>query len=321
MMARNRRYGNSRAAALKTRVGIATAAVLGGGAIAGIVVAASGGTAGIAAAPAAHTARFGNEASMLSTAMSSWSSSRQTTYSQLSQMTSMRNFSQASSRGKTLDVQRGIVVLATNRFIVLQSANGSDHLWLVSGATKFQNVSTSTSGTAALTANTSATTQAMTSGNMIPATTLLAGSPTTAAAMLTPTTASQTVTVQVANTDLTVTVTVTRNTATVNQSATMPTNSMPAPMSSTTTVNAWTTPSMSSLARGDLAVIAGSRSHWLLHAQLVLFSPLSASMVGGSATTGTTGTGHTTTGMTGTGTTGTGTGTGTGTSNTTPVHF
>ena len=317
MMARNRRYGTSRAAALKTRVGIATAAVLGGGAIAGVVIAASGGTAGIAAAPAAHSARFGTEGSMLSTAMSSWSSSRQTTYSQLSQMTLMRNFSQASSQGRTLDIQRGIVVLATNQFIILQSANGSDHLWLVSGATKFQNVSTSTSGTAALTANTSATTQAMTSGNMIPATTLLAGSPTTAASMLTPTPASQTVTVQVANTDLTVTVTVTRSAATVNQTATMPTNSMPTPMSSTTTVNAWTSTGMSSLARGDLAVIVGSRSHWLLHAQLVLFSPLSSSMVGGSTGAGSTIMKTTSTGTTGTGTTGTGTGT----SNLTPVHW
>ena len=37
----------------------------------------------------------------------------------------MRGFSQAGHRGKTLDVQRGIVVLATNQFIILQSATGS----------------------------------------------------------------------------------------------------------------------------------------------------------------------------------------------------
>jgi len=43
------------------------------------------------------------------------------------------------------------------------------------------------------------------------------------------------------------------------------------------------------------------RSHWTLHAQLILFTPLSTSVVGGSASTGTTGT-------TGTGTTGTTTG-------------
>jgi hypothetical protein len=284
MMARNRRYGRSRTAVLRTRVGIATAALLGGGAIAGLAVAATGGSAGIAAAPAAHTARFDNEGTMLSTALSDWGSSQQGTYSQLSQMTSMRSYSQTSHQGKTLDVQRGIVVLATKHFIILQSGNGSLHLWLVTGATKFQNVSSTTSGTAALTGNASATQQAMTSGNMIPATTLLAGSPTTAAAMLTPAASTQTVTVDVANTDLTVTVTVTRSTATVSQTATMPANSTPTAMSSTSTMSAWT--STSGLARGDLAVIVGSRSHQLLHAQVVLFSPLSTSMVGGSSTTG-----------------------------------
>lgn len=319
MMARNRRYGRSRTAVLKTRVGIATAVALSSGAIAGVAIAASGHSAGIAAAPAAHTARFGNEGTMLSTAMSDWGWSRQGTYSQLAQMTSMRTYSQTTHQGRTLDVQRGIVVLATHRFIILQSANGSLHLWMVSGATMFQNVSNTTAGTAALTANTSATQQAMQSGNMLPATTLLAGSPTTAAALLTPTTVTRTVTVQVANTSLTVTVTVTRTTATVNQTATTPTNGMPAPMPSTSTMNAWQ--ATNGLARGDLALIVGSRSHWMLHAQLVLFSPLSTSAVGGTTGTGTTGTGTGTTGTTGAGT-GTGTtGTGTGTSAYTPQHW
>jgi len=199
-------------------------------------------------------------------------------------MTSARSYSQTSHQGKTLDIQRGIVVLATKKFIILQSANGSLHLWLVSGGTKFQNVSGTTAGTAALTASTSATQQAMQSGNMIPATTLLAGSPTTAAAMLTPTAVPQTVTVQVAGTDLTVTVTVTRSTAAVSQTATTPANAMPAPMMTSYTMNAWQT--ANSLARGDLAVIAGTRSHHLLHAQLVLFSPLTTSMVGGKTGSG-----------------------------------
>jgi hypothetical protein len=293
MMARNRRYGRSRKATL---AGIATAAVLGSGAIAVAAMAASSGSHGLAAAPAAHIARFDNEGTMLSTALADWNSSRQNSYSQLAQMTSMRNYSQTSHQGKTLDVQRGIVVLATKQFIILQSSNGSLHLWLVTGATKFQNVSNTTAGTAALTANTSATQQAMQSGNMIPATTLLAGSPITAATMLTPAAKPESVTVQVAGTDLTVTVTVSQSTATVNQTATTPANAMPTSMASTTTMNAWQT--VNSLARGDLAVIAGTRSHHMLHAQLVLFTPLSTSMVGGT-------TGGTATGTTGTGTTGT----------------
>jgi ribosomal protein S11 len=275
MMARNRRYRKNRTAAL----GVATAAVLGGGAIA-IAAVASGSHPGIVAAPAAHTARLASQGTMLSTALADWNSSKQGSYAQLAQLTSARGFSQTSHRGKTLDIQRGIVVLATNQFVILQSANGSLHLWLVSGGTKFQNVSGTTAGTAALTASTSATQQAMQSGNMIPATTLLAGSPTTAAALLTPAAVPQTVTVQVAGTDLTVTVTVTRTTAAVTQTATTPANASPAPMTSTFAMNAWQP--ANSLARGDLAVIVGTRSHGTLHAQLVLFSPLSTSMVGGT---------------------------------------
>ena len=45
---------------------------------------------------------------------------------------------------------------------------------------------------------------------------------------------------------------------------------------------------MNGLARGDLALVVGTRSHWTLHAQLVLFTPLSTAVVGGKAFTGAT---------------------------------
>jgi hypothetical protein len=125
---------------------------------------------------------------------------------------------------------------------------------------------------------------------MSPATSLLAGSPTTAAAMLTPTPAAQTVTVQVANTNLTVTVTITRTMAKVSQTATMPQAAMPTWHPVTFTQNAWH--ATHAIARGDLALVVGTRSHWTLHARLVLFTPLSTAAVGGQAATGT-GTGAT----------------------------
>ena len=101
----------------------------------------------------------------------------------------------------------------------------------------------------------------------------------------TPTPAAQTVTVQVANTNLTVTVTVTRTTATVRQTATMPQAAMPAWNPVTFTQNAWQ--ATHALARGDLALVVGTRSHWTLHARLVLFTPLSTATVGGMAAAGT----------------------------------
>jgi hypothetical protein len=294
MMARDRRYGKG---SVKTRVGIATAVLVGGAVAAAAVVASHG--AAPAATSAAYASHFGNEGTMISSAMNSWSWSKQTSYSELAQLTQARQFSQTTHQGKMFAVQRGIVVLATKKFLILQSSNGSLHLWLLSGNTHFQKVSNTMTGTQALTASTSAAQQAMWSGNMMPATTLLAGSPTTAAAMLTPTPAAQTVTVQVANTNLTVTVTVTRSMATVNQTATTPWTSMPTWNPTTFTQNAWMP--RNGLTRGDLALVVGTRSHWTLHAQLVLFTPLSTSAVGGSASQGTT-TG-TTTGTTGTGTT------------------
>jgi hypothetical protein len=277
MRARDRRYGKN---STKTRVGIAAAALAGGAvAIAAVLTGSHG--AGTVATSAAYSSRTGNEGAILSSAMNSWNGARQSSFAQLSRLTQARQFSQVRHNGKTLAIQRGIVVLATKKFLILRSSNGSLHLWLLSGKTKFQNVSNSMAGLRALTASAGAARQAMGSGNMTPATSLLAGNPSTAAAMLTPTPAAQTVTVQVANTNLTVTITVTRSMATVNQTATMPQAAMPAWHPVTFTQNAWH--ATHTLARCDLVLVAGTRSHRTLHAQLVLFAPLSAATAGKAA--------------------------------------
>ena len=85
-----------------------------------------------------------------------------------------------------------------------------------------------------------------------------------------------------ANTNLTVTVTVTRSMATVSQTATMPPAAMPTRSPVTFTQNAWH--ATHALARGDLALVAGTRgSHWTLHAQPLLFTPLSTATAGKAA--------------------------------------
>jgi hypothetical protein len=277
MRARDRRYGKT---TVKTRVGIATAILVGGAVAAGAALAANHGAAATATS-AAFSSHASTEGTVLSSAMTNWNGSRQSSLAQLARLTQVRQFSQVRHNGRTLAVQRGIVVLATKKFLILRSSNGSLHLWLLSGKTKFQNVSNSMAGMRALTASAGAARQAMGSGNMTPATSLLAGNPSTAAAMLTPTPAAQTVTVQVANTNLTVTITVTRSMATVNQTATMPQAAMPAWSPVTFTQNAWR--ATHAVARGDLALVAGTRSHRTLRAQLVLFAPLSAATAGKAA--------------------------------------
>jgi hypothetical protein len=283
MMARDRRYRTGRRSVLRSRrvlaAEILACGAIAAGAIAAFAVTGSGGAAGTAVSPAAYTARSGSEGAMISSALSNWSSSRQSAYSELASLTQAPGYSQTRHHGQTLDIQRGIVVLATSDYLILQSASGSLHLWLLSGGTQFQDVSGVSAGTMALTASSSATQQAMASGNMIPATTLLAGSPVTAAALLTPATVPQTVSVQVANTDLTVTVTVTHGTAEVSQTATTPSTGMPTPGETDFAQSAWQ--ATDSVARGDLAVVIGMRSDETLHAQLVLFTPLSTMAVGG----------------------------------------
>jgi hypothetical protein len=286
MMARDRRYRTGRRrAVLKSRAGLATAVVACGaiaaGAIGVVTATVTGRTAATAVSPAAYSARTTSEGSVLSSALGDWNSSRQAAaYSDLASLTQAADYSQTKHQGQTLDIQRGIVVLATSNFLILESANGSMHLWLLSSGTQFQDVAGMAAGTMAMTASATATQQAMESGNLIPATNLLAGSPVTAASLLTPTALPQTVSVQVANTDLTVTVTVTRDTASVSQTATTPASGMPTADPATFTQSAFLP--VDSVARGDLAVVVGMRSDWTLRASLVLFTPLSTTVVGKS---------------------------------------
>lgn len=281
-MSRPRRNRRSN---MKTRVGVvATALVLGGGAVAAVV--ASHGSGPAAALSASYNSRYHmsgmTEWNTLDSAMNGWGSSMGTSLNQLASV-NQETLSQTTQHSKSLDVQRGIVVFASQHFLILQSKDGSLHLWALSGHTQFENVATSMTGTTALTASSSASTQAVMEGQMVPAVVMMAGDATTAAGMLTPSYHPQTTTIQVAGTDLTVTVTITRNMATMSQTATVPTSGFPMADPTTMTMSAWSTAagSMTNLARGDLAMIVGSRSHGLLHASIILYTPLSVSDVGG----------------------------------------
>jgi hypothetical protein len=266
----------------RARVGIAASALVLGGGVATVVIASHGSTPS-AARSASYSTRFSrmSEWGLLNSAVSGWSSSTQSSETQLASV-NQQLLSQTTQHGKTLDLQRGIVVFAAQQFLILESKNGSLHLWALSGKTQFANVATSTAGSTAMTASTSASRQAVGSGSMIPAVSTMAGDATTAQNLLTPNYRPQTVMVQVAGTDLTVTVTITGKNATVSRTATVPASGMPMTDPSTTTMSAWSTAGMTStLARGDLALLVGSRSDGLLHASIVLYTPLSAGDVGG----------------------------------------
>src|ERR1700750_3494447 len=132
MRARDRRYGKT---TVKTRVGIATAILVGGAVAAGAALAANHGAAATATS-AAFSSHASTEGTVLSSAMTNWNGSRQSSLAQLARLTQVRQFSQVRHNGRTLAVQRGIVVLATKKFLILRSSNGSPHPGVVFAQTE-----------------------------------------------------------------------------------------------------------------------------------------------------------------------------------------
>jgi hypothetical protein len=250
---------------MKARLGIATAVVVGGGAI-GVAVAAgghnSGGTNAQSAAFAInqfhHTM---SEGTALSTAMSELQWSQGKAMTTLAQMAPMRNFSQVwvgSRRSRTeYAAQRGIVELATKNYLVVKSSNGSLQLWWLKGA-RFANVSGSTTGMVAMTGSNPAATSAMVNNNMTPAVQAMGGSTNAVNQITAPVTKPITITVSTGTETITITITpssatVTPPSATPTMSAsTMPTMSA----SATPTMSATTMPTMSASATPTMSASA-----------------------------------------------------------------
>jgi hypothetical protein len=305
---------------MKARLGIATAVVVGGGAI-GVAAVAAGGHSGTAS-PSAESAAFQisqfhhtmSAGTALSTAMNELQRSPSSAMTTLAKMAPMRDFTQvwAGSRHHRtqLAAQRGIVELATKNFLVVKSSNGALHLWWLKG-TKFENVSSSTTGMVAMTGNNTAATAAMVSNNITPAAVTMAGSTTAVSQMTAPVAKPTTITIVTG--DETITITITPSTATVttptaSPSATVSSTATATPtatasvsptatasvsptatasVSPTATATVAATPSATStavkttqpvwtrtdgVARGDMVMVTGERVHGQLIAKLVLFS-------------------------------------------------
>jgi hypothetical protein len=268
-MGRNRR--GSRYGSLKARLGIAAAVLLGGGAIATVAVATSDLTS-MSAQSAGYTVSFSRPVSVptaLSTALTDWTRSQQRSLSTLAKMAPMKSFVTVKKGHTTFAAQRGVVVLATKHFLLVKSGNGSLHLWLVSGATKTQDVAGSATGMTALTGSSTAARTAVTTGNLTSASQVMAGT-STVTAMNNTAPKPTTVTVAVAGTGETITITITPSTATV-----MPSTQTAAQQTGTsmTGTRQPTFATSNHVARGDLAFVAGVEKHGELFAQLVLFAP------------------------------------------------
>jgi hypothetical protein len=271
MMGRNRRHpGGRQGSKLKARLGIAAAVVVGSGAIGAVAVATTSHPSVTKAESAGYTSSYSNwanQGNVLNVGLSdsSWSQSRE--LAMFSHLRSSSHLTQMWHSHSLLAFERGRVVLATKNFVVVRSASGKLNVWWLSHGTKVTNVAASRTGTMALTGSGWATSAAM-SGQMAPATAMLTGTSTmtpsmtgtmmTAQQLLAPT--AQTVSIQIAGTGLTISITVTNNMAMVWQNG--------------QTSGMWwkqpATMSVGGLQRGQLVFIAGTRSHWALHAKVVL---------------------------------------------------
>jgi hypothetical protein len=248
MIDRNRRGISS--VSMRARLAIAAAVLVGGGAAGVLAVSAGHG------ATAAQSAGFNTgshhkigEAAALSEALNGWGQSSTQSLNTLAQMTPMRTFSQVSHRHVMFAAQRGIVVLATKKFLVVKSFNGSLHLWFLSGGTRVKDVSSTATGMTAMTGSQIASNAAMATGNMNPSANVMAGSISTVSQLTTPVVKPTTITIATGNQVITITV--------ANTTATT-TTTMP-----TTQTTSFTQPVFTSvrhLQRGDLVFVAGVRT-------------------------------------------------------------
>ena len=272
MIDRNKR--GIRGAGTTARLAVAAAVLVGGGAAGVVALAANHGGTAIAttAESAGYTRSFHHTISeqLALTEALSGSSTSSWSMTALADMAPMRSFSQMEYHHSTLAVQRGIVLLATKKFLVVKSANGAIHLWWLSGATRVKDVVSSATGMAAMTGSYPATNTAMSTGNMTPASTVVAGSIGVVSQLTTPVAKPTTITINTGGT--VITITVASSTAAVTQPVTTP--------QSVTTTRTWQSAwwTMDGVQRGDLVLVAGTRTHGKLKAELVLFAAPRASM-------------------------------------------
>jgi hypothetical protein len=299
----NRNKRGIRSVGVKARLAVAAAVLVAGGAAGVVAVAANHGRS--AAAMTAESAGFTrsfhhtiSEPMALTEALSGSGTSSQS-MTALADMTPMRTFSQLEYRHTMLAVQRGIVLLATKKFLVVRSSNGAIHLWWLSGATRVKDVDSSASGMAAMTGSYPATNTAMFNGDMVPTENVVAGSTSVVSQLTTPAAKPTTITINTGGE--VITITVASSTATVTQptttTTTQPVTTTTQPTTTTTTQPVTTTTTQPTtttaqttwtrqsawwttdgLHRGDLVLVAGTRTHGKLKAELVLFAAPFTSM-------------------------------------------
>ena len=210
-----------RCAGTRARLAIAAAVIVGGGAVSAVAVTASHSGA-TTAQSAAYTTGYRHtlsESKALTEGFGEVAASPASSLVTLAEMDPLLTFAQVRWHGVTLAAQRGVVVVATKKFIVVRSANGALHLWWISKGTYFKDVGATASGMAAMTGSNTAAGTAMATGDMMPAATVMAGSISAVTQMAT--TPARPATITIDSGGEVITITIASSTATVTQPVAM----------------------------------------------------------------------------------------------------
>ena len=308
MNGRNRR--RNRQAGMKARLGIATAVLVGGGAVGvAAVAAANHGPATTAADSAAYSYRHTLSVQQaLTSAFSTMSWSQQRTLTTLGHMAPLRTFSQVTWHRTTFAAQRGVVLAVTKKFLVVKSAHGKPQVWWLRGA-KLINVTANATGSVAMMGNNAAA-KAAAMGNTAPAANAMAGGMAAMKQAVAPT-KPITITISTGTQVITITISAVNGApmASVSPSTSgsaspstsgsaspsvmgsaspsvmgsvMPSQAMTVTPTPTTTMAANT-----KIAAGDFVFVAGVKVHGSLIARLVLFSATNTVNPAPSASTST----------------------------------
>lgn len=140
----------------RVRLAVAAAVLVGGGAAAVVAVAANNGNTATAQSAGYYTptGRSMSYTSAMSSAMSSWNYSSNTSLTTMSHMSPMRTFDTMSWHHTTIAMQRGTVVGESRSELAVKSSNGTLEVWHVNGGTKTLNVGGSSTGMSAMTGGT-----------------------------------------------------------------------------------------------------------------------------------------------------------------------
>jgi len=269
MNGRNRR--RDRRAGMKARLGIATAVLVGGGAVGvAAVAAANHGPATTTADSAAYS--FSHTLSVrqaLISAFSTMSWSQNRTLTTLGHMAPLRTFSQFTWHRTQFAAQRGVVLAATKKFLVVKSANGKIAVWWLKN-TKLVNVTGNATGSVALIGNNGAAKAAVT-GNTAPAANAMAGGMAAMQQAAAPT-KPITITVNTGTQIITITISAVNGAPMASVMPSAPASVMPSQAMTVTPTPTAPMAANNKIAAGDLVFVAGFKAHGSLIAKLVLFS-------------------------------------------------